>query len=124
MATALALVLAWLICFTGLNVLLKQGLVHLTLDGGVWQLMRELIGSPWAYVAVALYGACAVFYLVALRLLPLSVAGPAYMTLGVFSAALTGVLYFSEPVTATKIAGLALCVSGVLLLTLSSSASS
>jgi len=123
MSIAFAVILAWLVCFTALNVLLKQGLVRVAIENGAWPLVRDLAASPWAYLAVLLYVACALFYLVALRLLPLSVVGPAYMTLGVFSAALTGILYFSEPVNAAKITGLALCAGGVILLSLSSGGS-
>ena len=121
MTATIALVIAWIVCFTGLNVLLKRGVGHLSLENGVWPLAQQLALSPWLYVAVALYGACALFYLVSLRLLPLSTAGPIYMTLGVFASALTGLIYFSEPVNAVKIAGLGLCVGGIALLAFSSS---
>jgi multidrug transporter EmrE-like cation transporter len=122
MVMTAVLIASWFVCFTGLNILLKQGLVNMSFDGSIWQLITSMAASPWAYIAVGLYIACAVFYLFALRVMPLSIAGPTYMTLGIFSAAATGILYFGEPLSISKIAGMTLCVGGVLLLALNTNA--
>ena len=67
-------------------------------------------------VAIFLYAACAVLYVLALRLFPLSVAGPVFMTTGVFASALLGVLYFGEALSVARTIGVLLCLSGIVLL--------
>jgi len=120
--TAIALAVGWIGCFVTLNILLKSGVQRIDPGSGFVAMARDLAASPWLYLAVVLYGACALVYLISLRFLPLSTAGPIYMTLGVVASALTGLIYFAEPLSALKIGGVALCVTGIALLALGNGA--
>lgn len=75
-----------------------------------------LIANPWLWVggggSLILLGS----YLFALRSMPLGVAYPIATSLGTVAVALAGVLLFSESLRATNVIGIALVVTGVLLI--------
>lgn len=74
------------------------------------QLMR-----PATILGLAFYGASAMFYLVALRRIPVSIAMPSVAVSYVIIATL-GWLIWSEPIGTYQIAGIVLICAGVLLL--------
>jgi multidrug transporter EmrE-like cation transporter len=71
--------------------------------------LRTLIG-------LGLYGGSAMFYIVALRRIPMSVALPCTAASYVV-AALIGHYAFDEPLSVAKLAGIAMICGGVLVLT-------
>ena len=91
-------------------------------DGGDSQLRadarqrRGAGNNPWAWLGGAgsllLLGS----YLYAIRSMPLGVAYPIATSLGTVAVALAGVLIFSESLRPSNIIGIALVVTGVLLI--------
>ena len=68
-------------------------------NGGAIGLIKALLLSPWFPVLIACYIFCALFYMVALRLLPLSIAGPLFLIMGSLVAFIMGVAVFEESVS-------------------------
>ena len=68
-------------------------------------------------LGLALYGASALFYIVALRRIPMSVALPS-TAVSYVAAALVGHYVFGEPLGAQQVAGVTLIAAGVVLLAL------
>lgn len=117
MLTRTIAVWIWLLAFAVLNVqskLLVEKAPHI--DEGIWQLIRYALGSGRLYAIFILYAACACLYLVSLRLMPLTVAGPIFTIAGALTTFLLGMYWFGEDVTTLKMVGLGLCLSGMLLL--------
>lgn len=73
--------------------------------------------DPRTVLGLALYGASALFYIVALRRIPMSVALPC-TAVSYVAAALIGHFVFQEPVGTQQIAALTLIGAGVVLLAL------
>ena len=110
-------VIAWSCAFCVLNFLTKQYAAKLTTPLSGWrELAGELLVSLSFYLMAFLYGVCAVLYLLALRLMPLSQAGPVFLTAGVLCTVALGTIWFQEAVTPMKLAGVFLCLSGIGLL--------
>lgn len=75
-----------------------------------------LITNPWAWLGGAGSLLLLFSYLYAIRSMPLGVAYPIATSLGTVAVALAGVLIFSESLRASNIIGIALVVTGVLLI--------
>lgn len=90
------------------QLLLKQG----ASDEG--DLLAQFL-DPWTIGGLALYGAAAFFYVVALRAIPVSVAFPS-VALSYVVVALVASLWFGEPMGLAHIAGIVLIITGVSLL--------
>jgi small multidrug resistance pump len=75
----------------------------------------EQLFTPQTIFGLALYVCSALFYIVALRKIPVSVAFPS-VSLSYALVALLGYYFWSEPMGLGQIAGIALICSGVLLL--------
>lgn len=76
----------------------------------------DVVTSPWLWLgglgSLLLLGS----YLYAIRTLPLGVAYPIATSLGTVAVATMGILMFSEPLKLTNMAGIALVICGVLLI--------
>jgi drug/metabolite transporter (DMT)-like permease len=70
--------------------------------------------TPELLAGLAFYGLGAIAYILLLTRVNLSVAGPAVALVYVFSV-LVGYFIFKEPIPISRLAGLALIISGVLL---------
>ena len=110
-----ALVIAIIASQAG-QVLLKLG------AGGLPPMEHDLIASLLAQllrwqtlVGLCCYGSGTLFYVVALRRIPMSVAAPC-TAVSYVSATLFGMLLFHETLSPTRIAGLGLVCLGVVLL--------
>lgn len=109
----------WGICFFVLNVGAKRLAASITLEKGLAGSIMAFISSPWAYIVVGLYGVCAIIYMLLLRILPISVAGPVVLSFGIVILTLAGAVIFREEVfRPAQIAGIILCLAGILLLQL------
>lgn len=96
------------------NVLLKKTMASIDVPLGP-ELIRQAALSPWLWASFAAGGTLLASYVLALRTVDLSIS---YAL--VTSAALVGItaasaLVFGEPLSALKIAGIALIVSGIAL---------
>ncbi len=72
--------------------------------------------APQSIVGLALYFAAAVCYMYALRKIPVSIAFPS-VSLSYVLVALLGFWLYGEPLTASKLGGIALVCAGVFLIT-------
>jgi multidrug transporter EmrE-like cation transporter len=90
------------------QLLLKQGAT----GGG--NLLAQFL-NPWTVGGLALYGAAAFFYVVALRAIPVSVAFPS-VALSYVAVALVASVWFGEHLGVAHFAGIVLIVAGVGLL--------
>ena len=108
-------VAAWLICFSVLNLLVKGHLLGIV-TGNLFEQALGLLKSPVLYVAGILYIACALLYFLALNRLPLSTAGPGFMTLGVVTTAILGAAVFGESLGSLKLLGIVVCILGTVLI--------
>ncbi len=105
-------VVAWIASFTTLNIIVKRlsgSLGHLSTIGQLQIMLR----SPWLYIACVLYAFCALLYFFLLSRLPLSVAGPMFMVLGVVITAAIGAFGFGEPMGSEKLIGMTVCMIGL-----------
>lgn len=75
---------------------------------------QAMLTSPLTLAGLALYAASALLWLRVLTGVPLSQAYP-FVALGIVLTTLAGILVFGEPVVATRVAGTALVLGGVLL---------
>ena len=110
--SSIAPIVAWIASFTALNVIVKSlsgSLGHLTAFGQ----MQAMLRSPWLYVAGVLYVCCALLYFFLLGRLPLSVAGPVFMVLGIVITTAIGAFGFGEPIGLQKSLGMAVCLVGL-----------
>jgi small multidrug resistance pump len=92
----------------GGQLLLKAGSV------GAGDTLSQLVRLP-TVLGLGFYAASAVFYIVALRKIPVSIAFPSVAVSYAIIAAL-GYLIWSEPIGWPQVAGIALICAGVLLL--------
>jgi drug/metabolite transporter (DMT)-like permease len=74
----------------------------------------SLVKTPELLVGLTCYGMGALAYILLLTRVKLSVAGPAVALVYVFSV-LMGYFIFREPIPSTRLVGLGLIISGVLL---------
>lgn len=116
--TTWIVLLCWTACFALLNYGAKALAGSLPpLSSSTDRILGYFASSAWSYVLVVLYVACAGLYLWALRILPLSVAGPAVTLLGALTTFGLGICLFQEAVTFARVLGAALAIAGIALLT-------
>jgi multidrug transporter EmrE-like cation transporter len=120
MVQRILIILAWAGCFGSMNYGVKRMLTRMPApaSAGVGGLARYFAASPWTYALGALYCLGALLYVVSLRIMPLSVAGPIFLSLGFTMTCLLGVLVFHERITAVQAVGIVLCVAGIVLIAL------
>lgn len=113
----LVVIALWAVSFLILNYGSKRLASTIILDGGASRLAMSVVLSPWSYAVVILYGACAMFYMLLLRVMPLSIAGPVLLSLGIVITTAAGALFFKEDVLqARSVIGIILCLAGIALL--------
>jgi multidrug transporter EmrE-like cation transporter len=78
--------------------------------------LARLALDPWVILGLALYAASVVNWLVVLKRLDLSLAYP-LMSIGYIATFWVGVWWFGEPVSATRLIGIAVIILGVIFLT-------
>jgi multidrug transporter EmrE-like cation transporter len=83
--------------------------------GGVLRGVIGIIGRPFFWLSLALYGAGFLFYTVALSKLELSKAYPVSSAVAIVLIVLTSFLFFKESLDPLKVIGLALLISGIFL---------
>jgi multidrug transporter EmrE-like cation transporter len=76
-----------------------------------------LLNAPF-WLGLGLYGAAFLLYAAALARFPLNVAHPILTAGSIASVAVLSVLFFREPLPVTTLAGIALVLTGVVLITL------
>jgi len=69
----------------------------------------------WTYIMVSLYPVCALLYLCAVRIMPLSTAGPLFLIMGILVTSLLAIICFGESVTLLKVIGLVCSFIGAVL---------
>ncbi len=105
-------VIVWTLSFSVLNVVVKSlssSLGGLTATAQIEAMLR----SPSLYAAGLLYGCCALLYFFLLGRLPLSVAGPMFMVLGIVITTAIGSLVFGESLGPQKTVGMLVCMLGM-----------
>ena len=111
------IILLWIISFSCLNVIAKKIAANPPpLSLGISKITLYMIKSGWLYILCFLYLLCAVLYLSALHLMPLSSAGPGFLIIGSIITTVMGAVFFGEPLSLIKMAGLVICVIGILLM--------
>lgn len=113
----LAIFLGWVVLFAVLSYgakTLATGLPPASL--GVRHMIGFVWTSVWFYVIICLYVGCATLYMGALRIMPLSVAGPLFTVAGSVVALILGIVFFREDFSPAKLMGIMLCVAGIYLL--------
>ncbi|HIK15693.1 MAG TPA: EamA family transporter [Leptolyngbyaceae cyanobacterium M33_DOE_097] len=97
--------------------LLKLGAVKLgrVSSSNLISTLTNIAFTPELIGGLALYGFGAVFYILLLTRVDLSVAGPAVALVYVFSVVL-GLLVFHEPLQLNRVLGLVFIIAGVILL--------
>jgi multidrug transporter EmrE-like cation transporter len=93
------------------QLLLKYGVTHSSLSGGVWSLMQTIF-SPFVFSGFILYGLSAVAWLYVLQRLPLSLAYPTFALTYVLIVFISAVV-LHEPVTWPKVLGVVIICLGV-----------
>jgi multidrug transporter EmrE-like cation transporter len=110
--------LAWLAVFSALNVVLRRWVsTHETVKLSA-ALVRDLVLSPWPWIAALMYVTCAALYAAALALAPLSTAGPIFLTAGVVATSLLGWMLFGETLSPVTAAALSIMCVGICLMAL------
>lgn len=113
--TRLALLLAWMAGFAALNYLARTLAVGLPPGGGIRSLISLLVSSYMLYAAAFLYLFCAILYFAALRIMPLSTAGPVFLVAGTAIALVVGIAVLGEKSSPVRLGGIALSLAGILL---------
>jgi multidrug transporter EmrE-like cation transporter len=95
------------------NILLKLGASHgLTLSGG----LTRIVGNNWQFLlGVFIFAVNVVFYFLALRALPLSVAYPIMIAMSFLIVNGYAFFVLQEPLTALEITGYLFIVAGLTL---------
>lgn len=95
------------------NILLKLGALRgLSLSGG----LLAIIESNWQFLlGLAIFATNVIFYFLALRALPLSVAYPVMVVMGFLIVNSYALLALNEPITAWQYVGYMLIVVGLTL---------
>lgn len=118
----IALIVASVACSSCSQVLLKLAMtgdrIQATIAGGnPASIALAVVSSPLVIGGLALFGLSAVLWLAVLARVPLSTAYP-MIALGMVVTVVAGVWLFGETLGAVRLAGVALIVGGVLLLSL------
>ena len=114
MTERVLLVGAYMLCFCQLNLIAKR--VAQQIPSPIptsGEIFRLLVTSPKFYLMGILYLSCAVLYMGSLRLMPLSTAGPLYLSLGAIATFFLGVLFFDESFSYIRLLGAGLCILGI-----------
>jgi multidrug transporter EmrE-like cation transporter len=112
----------WFALFVGVvcnalaNVLIKAGVTRLGAASGT-QLLQAALTEPLLYGGVVAFALALVAYALALSRLELSIAYPLMTSLGLILVAIASVRLFDESYDLRKIAGTALIIAGVAMLT-------
>lgn len=85
-------------------------------SGASGETLLQQFLAPASIIGLALYFAAALCYMYALRKIPISIAFPS-VSLSYVLVALLGFWLYGEPITASKLAGIALVCAGVFLIT-------
>ena len=110
---------------TAANVLLREGLRNhgiVIFENGIQGVFGDLLKvllSPILLVSLFFYFVSMLIWFRLVVTQPLSLAYPILTTLTFIGVALTGILFFQEPLSFLKIIGLCLALSGCLVLVLS-----
>jgi multidrug transporter EmrE-like cation transporter len=97
----------------GASMLVKVGMARLPEDG---DRLRATATNPWLLIGVVLYGVAFLTYAMALRLFPLNLAHPVLTAGAITMVAIGSVLWFGESLPSSAILGLALILTGVILI--------
>jgi multidrug transporter EmrE-like cation transporter len=104
----------WLTCFGLVNVFAKNLVDRLNpMQSGILNTLQDVLLAPRFYLIFVLYSSCAVLYFIALRIMPLSVAGPVFTILGAMTTSILGVWILGESLSSLKIVGIGLCILGI-----------
>lgn len=82
-----------------------------TFSGKIWYLVLALL-NPWVLVGLGAAFAASLFWMLALKKLPLSTAYP-FTASSFLLILLSATLFFGEPITTGKLAGTGLIVCGI-----------
>lgn len=96
------------------QVLLKMGALRLAGVGEVGLLLWRILTSPHILAGFALYGVASVLWIVVLSRAPLSLAYP-LLSLGYVLVLLASAYVFGETIPATRVAGIAAIILGLVL---------
>jgi multidrug transporter EmrE-like cation transporter len=111
------ILIIWMICFTVLNYAAKRLMDDLPPLSEGWQSITiHLIRSGWIYLMIVLYAVSAGFYLLSLRVMPLSTAGPLSLIIALLCTTLLALIGFHEHISAIKGIGIALALLGTILI--------
>lgn len=77
--------------------------------------VAKIVFDPWVFTGLASAGIAALFWMVAMTRLPLSLAYP-FTSLSFVIVALLGIVFIGEPLTAGKIGGICLVLAGLFLI--------
>lgn len=98
----------------GGQILLKRGVLASSLAPNLSSVINTVF-TPLVFSGLLLYGLSAIIWLFVLQRFPLSVAYPAF-SLTYVAVVILGPFLLGEPITAFKVAGMVLIVSGVFFL--------
>lgn len=93
------------------NILVKAGV-----KGEQHGFLQRILSDPWYIAGMACFGAALVAYSYALTKVPLSIAYPIMTGAGMAIVCSAGYLFFQEPITTTKVLGMALIFTGITVL--------
>lgn len=108
--------MTWFYVALAAGVLLGVGGQILLKSGASGETLLAQFLAPQSIIGLALYFAAALCYMYALRKIPVSVAFPS-VSLSYVLVALLGFWLYGEPITLSKLAGIALVCCGVFLIT-------
>lgn len=112
------IVCLWGVCFCILNAISKQFMLNLPVQNGFISIVKYALTTYYLYSCVALYAVCSLTYLALLRIMPLVFVGPLICILGVVLTTTLGLVLFGETLSALGWVGLALCISGIICMSL------
>lgn len=101
------------ICSVTGQLTLKKGMNKISGDSG-GLLLQRMAFSPWVIGGLAVYGTGVLFWLMALSRLEVSYLYP-FAALGYAGITLGSSLLFHEPISRTRLAGIALIIIGVMI---------
>ncbi len=107
----------WMLCFGLINYSAKRLVGAMPpLSKGAVELLSYFFGSAWTYALGCCWGLSASLYLVALKIMPVSIAAPVFLTLGILVATVLGWCVLREPISLRAGLGMALCLGGIVLM--------
>jgi multidrug transporter EmrE-like cation transporter len=119
-AAAFALILTGVLLNACAQLLLKAGtnaIGHIEFSGnGIWAVAPKLILEPHILAGLACYAISVVVWIGALSRTPVSIAYP-MLSIGYIVNAVAAWYLFSEALTPTRVAGIAVIIVGVVLVT-------